>query len=107
MRLNPEQIKRLTEVIHDHVPAGSLHDVRLFGSRLDDHLRGGDVDLYIEVKGLDATAAGALQRRLRPLLEEAIDLPVDLVVHRHGEPLSLVARIVTEEGLSLENEGRC
>jgi len=106
MRLNSAEIERLVAVLDANVPSGILCDARLFGSRLDDHVRGGDVDLYIEVSGLDPPAVAALQRHLRPLLEEAIDLPVDLILHSQGEPLPLIARIAKEKGICLVGKGK-
>lgn len=70
--------------------------VHLFGSRLDDSKRGGDIDLYIETD-LDANEAEARRLRMmarlaRRLGERKIDLVVntgiaELPIHtaaRHG-----------------------
>ena len=47
MRLSAEQITRIREVVHQE--AGPDARVRLFGSRLNDERRGGDVDLLVEL----------------------------------------------------------
>jgi predicted nucleotidyltransferase len=47
MRLTPEQIDAIR--LYTHQTAGDQASVRLFGSRLDDHAAGGDVDLLLEV----------------------------------------------------------
>lgn len=47
MRLTSEQIGKIREIVHRQ--AGARAEVRLFGSRLDDNARGGDVDLYVEL----------------------------------------------------------
>ncbi len=47
MRLTPTQITAIREVVHDQ--CGPESRVRLFGSRLDDTQRGGDVDLFVEL----------------------------------------------------------
>jgi hypothetical protein len=47
MRLTPEQIAFIKSAATDL--AGPEACVRLFGSRLDDNARGGDVDLLLEV----------------------------------------------------------
>jgi predicted nucleotidyltransferase len=47
MRLSPEQAQTIRQLAHEVV--GSDARVRLFGSRLDDNARGGDVDLMLEV----------------------------------------------------------
>lgn len=62
-------------------------EVWLFGSRVQDNKRGGDIDIYIEAGGglddvLDRELAfhAALQRRLG-------EQRIDIVVHRQGVPL--------------------
>jgi len=68
--------------------------VRLFGSRLDDSARGGDIDLYVET---DLAEAEAEERRLRMLARLARrlgDRQIDLVVKTaDGElPIHAIAR---------------
>lgn len=46
MRLTQEQIRRITQTVSRL--AGGTAEVFLFGSRLDDRARGGDVDILIE-----------------------------------------------------------
>jgi hypothetical protein len=45
MRLSPQNIAALREAIGSIAPDASA--IRLFGSRLDDEARGGDVDLML------------------------------------------------------------
>jgi predicted nucleotidyltransferase len=47
MRLTQTQIAAIREIVAE--VAGSDASVRLFGSRLDDTAKGGDVDLMVEV----------------------------------------------------------
>ena len=44
MRLNPDLVNFLTQLIRDRIPGSSVF---LFGSRTDDTARGGDIDLLI------------------------------------------------------------
>lgn len=69
----------------------------LFGSRVDDERRGGDVDLYIEASN-PYPLVTALQCKLA--LEESLDLHVDLLVNdRHqSKPIFQIAR---ETGVQL------
>lgn len=55
MRLTPTQIEIIRQATHDI--AGPAARVRLFGSRLDDDARGGDIDLLLECdEPIDAPA---------------------------------------------------
>jgi predicted nucleotidyltransferase len=47
MRLLPEHAQRIRQIVTEM--AGADVPVKLFGSRLDEHRRGGDVDLFIEL----------------------------------------------------------
>ncbi len=99
MRLTPEQAKAIVEAAADL--AGVDACVRLFGSRLHDDLRGGDIDLLLECPRPVARpvwlAAQLTARLQRVLGERKIDLLVVdplttlLAVHRvaqaEGEPL--------------------
>ena len=44
MRLNPEIANYLKQLIQDKIPGSTIY---LFGSRIDDKARGGDIDLMI------------------------------------------------------------
>jgi len=46
MRLSAEDIAAIRRLVQARFGAGA--GIRLFGSRLDDSARGGDVDLYVE-----------------------------------------------------------
>lgn len=68
----------------------------LFGSRVDDQRRGGDVDIYVE------TSSHSILNELRCKidLEETLDLPVDLIVRTPGNT-SPIAMIAKQKGLRL------
>ena len=44
MRLNPEMANYLKQLIQEKIPGSAIY---LFGSRVDDNARGGDIDLMI------------------------------------------------------------
>jgi len=50
MRLTQKQIKAITTTFKEIFKEGEIY---LFGSRVDDSLKGGDIDLYIDTKDLD------------------------------------------------------
>lgn len=82
MRLSSKQIATVLSFARDIV--GDDATVSVFGSRLDDDRRGGDLDLLIE----SARRPTLLQRaELKLRLEAALAMPVDIVARaRDVEP---------------------
>lgn len=98
MRLKPEQITLIKSVIARHF--GEAARIWLFGSRVDDARRGGDVDLYVEpVPDLDME--DLFDRRIHCLtaLEMSLPYPVDLVVNEGTD--RPIYRIARQEGVRL------
>ena len=98
MRLSREQIESIRSTVSEMMPPNSHYQLGLFGSRLNDEARGGDVDIYLAVTGVEREEQQRIKRRLRPRLEEMLDLPVDLVIQDSADPLTLVAKIAKEQG---------
>ncbi len=72
--------------------------IELFGSRTHDTRRGGDVDLYIEIpRPIPILLQADLLRRL----EQALGLPVDLIIHDPRTPPHPIAAIARETGIPL------
>ncbi len=96
MRLTPAQIERIRSAVADL--AGAQATVRLFGSRLDDSARGGDVDLLVEVVEplaepalLAARIAGRISRLLDGRKVDVVlaapnlkELPLHHIARREG-----------------------
>lgn len=82
MRLTPEQIATVLSVAREVM--GDDVAVSVFGSRLNDDRRGGDLDVLVET----AERRPLLQRaELKLRLERALDMPVDIVARaRSAEP---------------------
>ena len=100
MRLTPDQTRIILSCVHQQFGADA--QVKLFGSRLDDSLRGGDVDLLVET----AAAPTLRQRALVTMtLEQALNLPVDIVAVQRGHPGSAFARIARGQAQSMEHVG--
>ena len=82
MRLTDEQIKDILQTVHTICGEGSR--VMLYGSRLDEHQKGGDVDLLIWLPSVAAQPDYALRARIKDALEDELYIPVDvLLVHKH------------------------
>ena len=94
MRLTPDQISTIKSTAQ--AVLGADVQVTLFGSRVHDGQKGGDVDLYVE------TAQPDLMKKIRckVRLQDQLDMPVDLIVKAHGDH-SAIARIAKLEGIRL------
>lgn len=97
MRLTAEQVQFIKATIARHF--GPEARVWLFGSRVDDARRGGDVDLYVEAP---AAPADLFLQRLRCLgeLKEGLPYPVDLVV-ADASGARAIDRIAKAQGVLL------
>lgn len=97
MRLNDDQVQAILDVAHEL--AGPEVEVRLFGSRVDDAVHGGNIDLLIDSPRpverslwLAALITARLQRRLGDrkvdvlLVDPSTPLePVHLAARTHGK----------------------
>ncbi|KVW99702.1 nucleotidyltransferase family protein [Thiobacillus denitrificans] len=76
MRVSAEQRQIIVDAVHQIF--GQQGRVRLFGSRVDDRRKGGDLDLLVELPHLPVDApwqAARLEARLQQLLgEQKIDV---------------------------------
>lgn len=90
MRLSQKQIQAITETVFR--VAGETAEVYLFGSRLDDKAKGGDVDILVET----CTHLSLIQRaRIKMELESRLGLPVDIVAKARDvapTPFQAIAR---------------
>ena len=95
MRLAESQRREIISILKVHY--GEHSRIWLFGSRVDDHARGGDVDLYVESENARPSQGAVRQRHEAALaLEEAMGgITVDLLVRYPGEnerPLQSLAK---------------
>lgn len=89
MRLTDEERQAIRLAVAEVY--GRTAIVRLFGSRVHDHLRGGDIDLHIEVDAGESRRLDDLWWRLQELLgEQRIDI-VETVRDRELKPIEVVA----------------
>ncbi len=79
---------------------GNAARVRVFGSRVRDDLRGGDLDLFVEVEEGDASIAN--EQRLRDLIAPVLDdLRTDIILHERGRSLTPIEQIALRDGVLL------
>lgn len=88
MRLSPDQTRRILQSLRQQF--GPHTQVSLYGSRLDDAGRGGDVDLLVETEQ-PATLRQRAMAQWR--LESELQLPVDMLVVQQADPGSAFVRI--------------
>ena len=96
MRLTPEQ----RQTIHREVTSflGTTAAVFIYGSRLDDEARGGDVDLLVRtVEPVEAFD----QARLQSKIEQALQLPVDLLFVTEGMETTHFKRMICAQARPL------
>lgn len=78
MRITEQQRKSMVEASTEIF--GRNATIKLFGSRVDDSLRGGDIDLFIEINGVDPLK----RKKARQLISRITAklgyvLPIDVV----------------------------
>ncbi len=83
MRLTSQQVQIITQSI-SHI-VGDSAAVYLFGSRLNDQARGGDVDILLEV---DQRIPRIKLAKIKMTLEQALDLPADILVYVRNSELT-------------------
>ena len=95
MRLTAYQVEAIRQGIQRHMDPKAR--IWLFGSRVDDSRRGGDVDLYVE-PATPPSLEASLQ--CKGALADALDLNVDLIVQQPGRDLPIY-RIAKQSGVAL------
>ena len=74
MRITKNEINFINKTIKNFLDC----EIYLFGSRIDDTLKGGDIDLYIIPKEKDFNEF-EVKMEIREILENELYLPVDLI----------------------------
>jgi hypothetical protein len=95
MRLNAAQQQAIVETFLEVFGKGEL---RLFGSRVDDSKKGGDIDLYVQPfssENLGEKRIAYLAKLKRKIGDQKIDL---VIAKEPARPIDLIAQ---EQGISL------
>lgn len=100
MRLTEEYRKIIKETLLKHFSEGSKF--YLFGSRVDDNKRGGDIDLYIETDFDDSSRAFKAKSDAHwEMMEKLGEQKIDFVVHIKGREFLPIERIAKKTGVEL------
>ncbi|MCL7939259.1 nucleotidyltransferase domain-containing protein [Halomonas sp. ATCH28] len=100
MRLSEQEQRQIVTILKRHFGASTR--ILLFGSRVDDRARGGDIDLYIEPELQDSDAI--VEAKLEAMVElhqRLGEQKIDLVICRQASPDLPVHRVARETGVVL------
>ncbi len=98
MRLQPREVEAIRAAVREIF--GRTATIRLFGSRARDELKGGDIDLLVEVEPGQASIAN--EQRLRDKIAPAVqDLRTDIILHERGATFTPLERIALRDGIPL------
>ena len=95
MRLTPVQIDTIKNILSRYDPQGQ---VILFGSRTQDQLKGGDIDLFIQTS---QPISLKQQMQANWQLEVALDTRVDLLLCNPGESEEPIHTIAKRQGVRI------
>jgi predicted nucleotidyltransferase len=97
MRLSADQLTTIRQLVIEYL--GSDTRISVYGSRLDERRKGGDLDLLLET----SNDADPLQRAgLKLALESALYMPVDLLVRQRDAPITAFQAIALAKAVYLE-----
>ncbi len=100
MRLRDDEIRIIREEVEHTFGPEAM--VRLFGSRVDDTRRGGDIDLYIEAPGNERTWREQERRLRHALLTRLGDQRIDIVTAPPGGKGRPIDQVALREGVALD-----
>lgn len=99
MRLTREQIDLIKKTTAACIGPGAR--VRLFGSRVDDTARGGDIDLFVETDEAIDNRAQAICRLSGALTMALGDRKMDILLKDARTPETAVMKIAKRDGITL------
>ena len=100
MRLSASQIEAIKQETEHFF--GAQAEVWLFGSRVDDNQRGGDVDLFVRSGMSDADQLAAARFAFLARLKRRMgDRKIDLVLQREGGEVLPIHELARQQGVRL------
>ncbi len=97
MRLTAGEIETIQEAVRSEDPSATVY---LFGSRLDDTRKGGDIDLYIETDHREKLLQLKV-RIMRRLWARLGAQKIDILLRPHGTPPKTIHQIIRQGGVKL------
>ena len=99
MRLNPKQISSIQTAVAS--VTSDVIAIRLFGSRLNDNARGGDIDLMVDLKN-PVEHPALLCARIATQISRSINgRKVDVLLRAPNLQQTAIHRIAQQEGVFL------
>ena len=101
MRLTAQETTAIHDAVNRHF--GDSAEVWLFGSRVDDQRRGGDIDLYVETDEMDSGVISKQRSKfLASLYMQLGEQKIDVLVKSRRKATALtIHTIAREEGVRL------
>lgn len=99
VRLSSAEIQTLIHATHSCF--GDSAKIWLFGSRVDDTNRGGDIDLFIETDLISNIISSKLEMR-REIWEMFGEQKIDILVRSRHEELGPMHKIAKETGVEFK-----
>lgn len=96
MRISKNDLKTLKSTIKKHIYDA---EIILFGSRIDDNRKGGDIDIFVETK-YNITLKDEL-KILSELEKNGISRKVDLIIKTPFKKEQSIFKTILKEGIHL------
>lgn len=95
MRLTPKELISIRHILGELDPLGHIY---LYGSRVDDNRRGGDIDIFLNAS---RTIELKTQLTIQYRLAMACDTHVDFLVKNPNQSIQPIHEIALETGIKL------
>ena len=99
MRLTPAQIDTIQSTVHAVLGEGA--QVTLFGSRVDDSLKGGDIDLLVELTAPVPNKTQAIGQIYAMLIRQLGDRKIDILLSDPSRTTAPVIEVARQTGVRL------
>ncbi len=99
MRLTPAQIDAIQSTVHAVLGEGA--QVTLFGSRVDDSLKGGDIDLLVELPAPVSNKTQAIGQIYAKLIRQLGDRKIDILLSDPSRATAPVIELARQTGVRL------